>query len=52
MYGMAQKTESKPQMQHEAKDRRCLMCSDRFKSEWSGERICKRCRQTAAWRQG
>ncbi len=36
----------------EAKERRCLMCHDTFHSEWSGERICKRCRQTAAWRQG
>ena len=36
----------------EAKERRCLMCSERFASEWPGERICKRCRQTAAWRQG
>ena len=36
----------------EAKERRCLMCKDTFHSEWSGDRICKRCRQTAAWRQG
>jgi hypothetical protein len=35
-----------------AKPRRCLMCKEKFPSEWAGERICKRCRQTAAWRQG
>ena len=34
------------------KQRRCLMCREPFPSEWAGERICKRCRQTAAWRQG
>jgi len=35
-----------------AKKRQCLMCRDKFTSAWSGERICKRCRSTAAWREG
>jgi hypothetical protein len=49
---MAYKTDVQNENKTEAKERRCLMCSERFASEWSGERICKRCRQTAAWRQG
>ncbi|WP_420349010.1 hypothetical protein [Pelagibius sp.] len=36
----------------EAIVRRCLMCRDRFESAWHGERICKRCKSTAAWREG
>ena len=32
--------------------RRCLMCRDHFESSWRGERICKRCKSTAAWREG
>jgi hypothetical protein len=36
----------------EAKERRCLMCGETFQSEWAGERICRRCRSSAAWRQG
>jgi hypothetical protein len=34
------------------KTRSCLLCSTRFESEWAGERICKKCKATAAWRQG
>ena len=35
-----------------AKQRRCLMCSEPFGSEWSGERLCKRCKASARWRGG
>ena len=41
-----------PELAPSAKPRQCLMCHEQFPSEWAGERICKRCRQTAAWRQG
>lgn len=34
------------------KIRRCLKCQTPFHSEWSGERICPRCKTTTAWRQG
>jgi hypothetical protein len=34
------------------RQRQCLMCHGRFSSEWSGERICPKCRGGAAWRQG
>jgi uncharacterized paraquat-inducible protein A len=37
---------------YEPKLRHCLMCSTHFTSEWPGERVCKRCKSTAAWRQG
>lgn len=32
--------------------RKCLRCATSFQSEWAGERICKRCKSTAAWRTG
>jgi hypothetical protein len=32
--------------------RRCLRCQATFHSEWIGERICSRCKGTAAWRSG
>lgn len=35
-----------------AKTRRCLRCKTAFPSEWAGERICSRCKGTAAWRNG
>ena len=34
------------------KARRCLRCQATFHSEWAGERICSRCKRTAAWRNG
>lgn len=35
-----------------ARARQCLRCRESFASEWSGERICPRCKGTAAWRAG
>lgn len=32
------------------KERRCLRCGTRFWSEGFGERICRRCKGTDAWR--
>lgn len=32
--------------------RQCLRCSAEFESEWSGERICRRCKSSATWRSG
>lgn len=37
---------------HKEKKRRCLVCSDDFISAWAGERVCKKCRSSTAWRQG
>lgn len=34
------------------KTRRCLMCGQPFLSEWAGERVCRSCKSTAAWRTG
>jgi|GEM_PF-1773148 len=36
----------------EAKTRKCLMCGETFESQWAGERVCKSCKSTAAWRAG
>lgn len=33
-----------------AKDRVCLSCGSTFPSEWAGERVCRRCKGTNAWR--
>lgn len=37
---------------HKEKKRRCLVCSEDFLSAWAGERVCKKCRSSTAWRQG
>ena len=34
------------------KTRRCLRCQTTFDSQWSGERICPRCKGTSTWREG
>ena len=34
------------------KTRLCLMCGQPFPSEGAGERICRACKTTAAWRTG
>jgi hypothetical protein len=34
------------------KTRACLICKKPFESEWAGERICRSCKSTAAWRNG
>lgn len=41
-----------PDKTHERKSRHCLMCTKQFVSGWPGERVCKRCKSTAAWRSG
>jgi hypothetical protein len=33
-----------------AKLRPCLRCNEPFTSGWSGERICRRCKDSIAWR--
>jgi len=36
----------------EAKVRSCLICRRDFASAWAGERICRNCKSTSAWRNG
>jgi hypothetical protein len=36
----------------EAKTRKCLVCQTPFPSAWAGERVCRRCKATSAWRSG
>jgi len=38
--------------QYERKLRRCMMCGENFESDWAGERICRRCKSTEAYRRG
>ena len=42
----------KPDKPPESKMRKCLMCGGEFKSEHNGDRVCKPCKSTAAWRGG
>lgn len=32
--------------------RQCLFCGSTFESRWIGERVCRRCKESAAWREG
>jgi hypothetical protein len=34
------------------RSRRCLRCDTIFESEWAGERICRHCKSSYAWRSG
>ena len=34
------------------KTRNCLLCKVEFLSKWAGERICKKCKSRAEWRNG
>lgn len=34
------------------KERNCLRCRAVFPSEWIGERICRRCKDSQIWRSG
>lgn len=38
--------------QVDPKRRDCLMCNRSFISSWPGERVCKRCKDTARWQDG
>lgn len=35
-----------------AAERRCLHCGNVFQSAWVGERVCRRCKDSANWREG
>ena len=41
-----------PDRQYEAKERKCLRCREEFMSSWPGERICRTCKSSSAWREG
>lgn len=34
------------------KVRQCLRCATDFTSQWSGERVCSRCKSSNTWRSG
>ena len=41
-----------PDRQYETKTRKCLRCREEFMSSWPGERICRTCKSSSAWREG
>lgn len=43
---------SKPNVKDAPKQRPCLRCSEIFESTGIGERICRRCKGSNAWRNG
>ena len=51
MVGMAKETLLDPG-ETERRSRICLICRASFDSAWVGERICPRCKGSAAWRNG
>lgn len=51
-YLRSEHPEPKTEADTALKPRQCLMCRQEFESEWAGERVCKRCKATASWRQG
>jgi len=47
------KTEPRNEPSNEpARLRRCLMCGEKFTSDGPHNRICRRCKNSQAWRQG
>ncbi len=53
MGGRHEKSEPKRTTEQKMqKIRKCLICRSPFPSAWAGERICRRCKDTAAWRSG
>ena len=47
-----QDTNQDVEPQYIRKLRRCLMCGQDFESDWAGERICRKCKSTEAYRRG
>ncbi len=47
-----QKPEADPALAHVCKERQCLKCGVKFESKWSGDRICSKCKNGSAWREG
>ncbi len=41
-----------PDRKYDAKERKCLKCREEFLSSWPGERICRTCKSSSAWREG
>ena len=44
--------EAEPEVARVRKKRQCLLCLVPFESEWSGERICQKCKSRSIWREG
>ncbi len=41
-----------PDRTYEPQERKCLKCREEFLSSWPGERICRTCKSSSAWREG
>jgi len=44
-------TEHDEPARNRPKTRACLACKSQFLSSWSGERLCRRCKQKQVWRE-
>ncbi len=44
--------ETDDEVKTEPKTRKCLLCRQPFPSAWAGERVCRKCKSTSAWRTG
>ncbi len=50
IHGRGNPRKPEPEVSHEVKQRRCLICGHGFMSAWPGERVCRRCRGSELWR--
>jgi hypothetical protein len=48
----AREERDEAEARREQKTRKCLICKTPFPSAWAGERVCRRCKSTNAWRSG
>jgi len=47
---LEKKGETTAEVSPAVKARKCLMCRSEFTSEWSGERVCRKCKSSSVWR--
>jgi len=51
-YLSASSNDEQPNVRHVAKQRRCLMCLNTFRSISNGRRICRVCKRKGVWHSG
>ena len=52
MSDLDKNSKPEPDRKYDAKSRPCLRCRTEFLSSWPGERICRSCKSSSAWREG
>ncbi len=52
MSSVDKNSKPEPDRTYVPKSRDCLKCREEFTSSWPGERICRSCKSSSAWREG